>query len=158
DPKPIGMIADAEVRMPPRARGLHQLSDALAAVAPFRVDLEVAAVVGDGDGSREVSAQHRERAGAAQEGGTKRTAVAHGLALLALLDRGLDPRARSLGDHLEGDALARGPDVRNLPQRARLHELVSLRLEPHEGARGATVGDAAVLGGMDHREIEQIAR
>jgi hypothetical protein len=109
DLQSVGVVAHADESVTARhGRGGH-LGHRLDAVAPFRVHLEIAAIVLQADRPFRRRLQDAQRFGSAQEVGAKRARRLELAPPRTLLDRALDAEALALLEVLEDHPLAGRP-------------------------------------------------
>ena len=118
DRQTVRMIRDTAEAVATLDAGRDDLVERLAAVAPRRVHLQIAAIVGDRRSGQLLVLQRREHLRATEKVSAQIAPSCDVFALAALVDRALDRRRRSRLQHLENHARGRRADVRNLPERA----------------------------------------
>ena len=159
DRQPAGVIGDRAPGVAAAAAGLDDLLERLAAVAPRRVHLQIAAIVGEARAAQAGVAVDGADAGAAQEvraqargGARPRRALAAGV------DHALDHRRGAGRQHLLDHARRRRADPRDPRQRAvRLHERLERLVEREDRVGGLLVAPGPLRRRLRDGEIAQQA-
>ena len=152
--QPVGVIGDGRTRPAEGGRRFDDLSEARNAVAPLRVHLHVAPVVGRRRPAKRRVLENLAHSGAAEKMRSQSPPALNISRLPARCDSSLD-RLRCAGlEHFENDAGRGWSDPRDLAQRPSGADQLrqgAVELE-YSGCR-AVVSERLLLGLLDEREI-----
>ena len=159
DRQTVRMIRDAAEAVAALDAGRDDLVERLAAVAPRRVHLQIAAIVGEARSDELRVPQRCEHLRAAQEMPAQIALPLDVRCLVALGDRALHRRRRAGLQHLEDHAARRRADVGDLAERAvGLQQRLDRLLERQDRPGGALVAPHALLRLLHGGEVPQQRR
>src|SRR5262245_48040661 len=175
DPQAVRMVGDRRIAVPPREAGLGDLLEGRRAVAPFRMHLEIATVVGRTWSRGRRVVEEAQRFGATEKVLAERPPAPDILELAAVRDRLFDRRRASGLEDLEDHARRSRPNAGNLHERPIWADEVRKRFFERQHGRGGSlvaehagprrlhesqaaqqtanygVGIGGAAGGLDHR-------
>ena len=157
--QPAGVIGHRAPGVAAAAAGLDDRLERLAAVAPRRVHLEIAAVVLAARPAQAGVVVDGADAGAAQEVRAQTAAAVDLAALAAGVDHALHHRRGAGRQHLQDHARRRRADPRDARQRpVRLHQLLERLVEREDRVGGLLVAPGPLRRRLRDGEIAQQAR